>query len=288
MRKLIFGCGYLGKRVAKQWLDAGATVYVVTRSPGRAQELCDEGFLPLIGDVADANTLHDLPAVDTVLFSVGYERPSVQSIHSVYAGGLKNVLRAFSDSEQPLIYISTTGVYGPAGGGWIDETTPTNPQREGGKASLAAEQLLEQRPNSLILRFSGIYGPNRIPYLENLREAKPISAPSEGWLNLIHVEDGAKVVLAGETWAHSQPDKQSVFFVSDGNPVIRSEYYHEVARQIGAPIPTFTTPDPNSPAAARARSDKRVNNRKMIDSFHVDLNYPSYLQGLAAILGSNP
>ena len=57
----------------------------------------------------------------------------------VYAGGIRNVLDALPRDTGRFIYISTTGVYGPAGGEWVDEETPPDPQRDGGRASLAAE-----------------------------------------------------------------------------------------------------------------------------------------------------
>ncbi|MCH7751985.1 MAG: NAD-binding protein, partial [Planctomycetes bacterium] len=80
MNRLIFGCGYLGERVAKRWRDAGATVHVVTRSPERARQLADDGFQPLVADVTRPETLADLPAAETILFSVGYDRSAETSI----------------------------------------------------------------------------------------------------------------------------------------------------------------------------------------------------------------
>ncbi len=48
-----------------------------------------------------------------------------------------------------------------------------------------------------------IYGPDRIPRGESLRRGEPIDAPAEGYLNLIHVEDAAQVVLDVEQAAAS-------------------------------------------------------------------------------------
>src|SRR5690606_18544469 len=135
-------------------------------------------------------------------------------------------------SVDRAIYISTTGVYGSAGGAWVDEQTPPNPHREGGKASFAAEQVLAAHPlarRSAILRLAGIYGPGRIPYLEQLRAAEPLPVPTEGWLNLIHVDDAAQIVIAVDAWltARQKDDGPHVFCVSDGVPVARSDYYAE-------------------------------------------------------------
>ncbi|RIK70204.1 MAG: NAD(P)-dependent oxidoreductase, partial [Planctomycetota bacterium] len=158
--KLIFGCGYLGWRVAQLWRAEGRPLAAVTRSPARADEYRRGGLTPIVADVTRPESLIELPEADAVLFAVGYDRSSAADIHTVYADGLKNVLAALPPSATRLIYISTTGVYGSAGGGWVDELTPTDPQRAGGRASLAAEQHLARHPlgrTSAILRLAGIY-----------------------------------------------------------------------------------------------------------------------------------
>jgi nucleoside-diphosphate-sugar epimerase len=282
MSKLIFGCGYLGVRVAQRWQEAGESVTVVTRSADRAAEYQQAGYEALVADVTRPETLGDLPSAETVLFAVGFDRAAGDTIHQVYAQGVANVRAALPSSVERFIYISTTGVYGPAGGAWVDESTRPNPQRAGGQASLAAEAQLDDQ--SIVLRLAGLYGPGRIPYLENLRAGEPIAAPSEGWLNLIHVEDAAAIVLAAEAWANTQPAGLHTFCVSDGQPVVRGDYYREVARRIGAAPPQFVEPDPDSPAAARARSDKRISNQKLQQALHYRFHFPSYREGVAAML----
>jgi nucleoside-diphosphate-sugar epimerase len=289
MTKLIFGCGYLGERVAQRWREAGHNVAIVTRSRERAHEFQRQGYDAIVGDITQTDSLAGLPAAETALFAVGYDRTANQTIEKVYADGVRNVLAALPSEIGRFIYISTTGVYGNAGGGWIDEQTPTNPQREGGKASLAAEQALAEHPlskNAIILRLAGIYGPGRIPFRSLLRAGAPIPAASDGFLNLIHVVDAASVVLAaGDANAAESGNGPRIFCVSDGQPVQRGEYYREVARQIGAPEPTFVAPELDSPRTARAVSDRRVRNGRMLAELGVQLIYPDYRSGLRAILG---
>jgi nucleoside-diphosphate-sugar epimerase len=312
--KLLFGHGYLGSRVARLWRSGGERVTVVTRTEAKAQALRDDGYDAIVADVCDLGSLASLPAADTVLFTVGYDRQkshtsanssgtAAPSIHDVYAGGVRNVLDAIAESiaktgaEPPLfIYISSTGVYGDAGGDWVNEQTECRPTREGGKASLAAEQVIAVHPlgkKSIVLRLAGIYGPDRIPRREPLLRGEPIDAPADGYLNLIHVEDAARVALAAEKkYAdnHSSDNQRSLpqtFCVSDGNPGLRREYYTELARLLQAPEPTFTVPCPTSPAAQRAASDKRISNAKLLRELDVTLNYPSFREGLAAIVKGN-
>ncbi|MEM6798079.1 MAG: SDR family oxidoreductase [Planctomycetota bacterium] len=285
MQRLIFGCGYLGKRVAKSWLDAGDDVTVVTRSADRAAAFSAEEYQAITADVTQPASLANLPPADTLLFAVGYDRSAGASIQEVYAQGFQNVLDALPVVARRVIYISTTGVYGGADGGWVDEATPPAPSRPGAVASLAAEEALRASrfaDRGIALRLAGIYGPDRVPFLKQLAAGEPIAAPSDGHVNLIHVDDAATATLAAADAGNPLPP---VLCVSDGSPPRRADYYGEVARLLEAPAPTFIDPPVNSPRAARAAADKKVRSDLMKQSLGFTLSYPSYRAGLAAILG---
>ena len=288
MTKLIVGCGYLGGRVARRWREVGHDVAVVTRSSRQAAEFGRQGYRATVADVTRPETLTDLPVAETVLYSVGYDRDAGPSIGEVYAGGVRNVLAALPEGVGRFIYVSSTGVYGSADGGWIDEQTTPDPQRDGGRASLAAEQELAAHrlgERGIVLRLGGLYGPGRVPYLDRMRAGEPIPAPQEGHLNLIHVLDAAAAVLAADDVDLARlPELPRVVNVTDGEPVRRADYYGEVARQIGAPPPRFAPPEPGSPRAARAAADRRIRNDRMLAELGVRLAYANYRAGLAAIL----
>ncbi|MEX0937587.1 MAG: SDR family oxidoreductase [Pirellulales bacterium] len=281
---LIFGCGYLGSRVARRLLDRGEIVFAATRSSDRARQLQRLGCRTVVADVTEPSSLTGLPQVDRVLYAIGYDRRSDRSIQEVYAGGLQAVLDAVPPGFEKLLYISSTGVYSQTGDAWIDEQSPCEPVREGGKAALAAERVLQDHASGLrgvILRLAGIYGPGRVPYLDKMRQGEPIPSPQRGFLNLIHVEDAASIVLA----ALDRATPPALFCVSDGQPVKRGDYYREAAKRIGAPQPRFAT-DPQTPAASRASSSKRVSNRRLVEQLGVTLAFSSYREGLAAILSA--
>jgi nucleoside-diphosphate-sugar epimerase len=128
---------------------------------------------------------------------------------------------------------------------------------------------------------AGIYGPDRIPRRRALLAGLPIAAPSDGFLNLIHVDDAARIVVAAE----EQLEPPNLLCVSDGHPVVRGEYYRELARAAGAPAPRFVTPAAGEPATDRASSSKRVSNRQLLQQLAISLQYPSYREGLAAECG---
>lgn len=278
---LIFGAGYLGQRVATLWRDAGREVHVVTRSASRAEEFAAAGYQPHVADVTRPETLAALPKADTVLFAVGFDRNSSRSIGEVYAGGLANVLAVLGDRPATFLYISSTGVYGPGDGGWVDEETPCYPDREGGQACLAAEQTLAASslgPRSIILRLAGIYGPGRIPRAADLLAGKPLAAHPDTHLNLIHVDDAASIVPLAE-----QAAAPRTYVVCDGNPVLRRDYFAELARLLSAPAPTFIAPPAEGPPQ-RGASDRKASNARLVLELKPRFAYPSYREGLAAIV----
>jgi nucleoside-diphosphate-sugar epimerase len=287
MATLIFGCGYLGRRVAGLWQASGREVFAVTRSEQRAQALAAAGIQPIVANLAASAELPIPQGVRTVLFAVGYDRQGGQSVHELYVGGFARALAALPHSVERFLYISSTGVYGQVTGSEVDEESPCQPTREGGQACLAAEELLRASrfaDKAIVLRLAGIYGPGRIPRSQDLLAGKPIDAPASGWLNLIHVDDAVRIVLLAEERA-SAP---RLFVISDGQPAQRGDYYGELARLLGAPPPRFTEPAADSPAAQRAASDKRVSPRRMFAELQPTLQYPSYREGLAAIVGQEP
>jgi nucleoside-diphosphate-sugar epimerase len=280
MIKLIIGCGYLGMRVARHWRDAGYEVVALTRSTQAEGVLAATGIRPLVGDVLEPGTLSGLPESDSVLFAIAADRQHPQSPRAVHVDGLRNVLAALPAGTRRVIYISSTGVYGQADGRWVDEDTVCRPERDGGAACLAAERLLAGLPwsqRSVVLRLGGLYGPGRIPRRRDLLASRPVAAPVEGYLNLIHVDDAARAVLA----VAEDESAAGVFCLTDGNPVPRRDYYCHLAQLLGAPPLRFVTPPADAPATRRASSSKRVSNARFQARFALRFVYPSYREGLA-------
>lgn len=281
--KVIFGCGYLGRRVAQRWLDAGATVRVVSRDAGRAAALRGAGFEAVVADVTQPKTLRAIGDVSTALFAVGYDRKSQYSIEQVYVDGLAHVLDTLPDTVQRLIYISSTGVYGASGNDWLDESSPCEPTRAGGHACLAAERLLRAHrlgQRAIILRLAGIYGPGRIPQRAALAAGEASAPRLDSYLNLVHVDDAVTCVLAAE--ARSQ--LPNTFVVSDGNPVRRRDYYREVLRLANLEETLLEQIKPG--VTDRGRGGKRVSNAKLLRELQVVLDYPDYRAGLVQAMGA--
>jgi nucleoside-diphosphate-sugar epimerase len=266
---LILGCGYLGRVVARRWLAGGHRVIALTRS--RANELRSLGIEPAVGDVTDPSLR--LPAADVVLSAVGMDRSAGKSMREVYIGGLTNVLNVLPDVRR-FVYVSSTSVYGQADGGWVNESSPTEPVEESGRVVLECERVLrERRPDAIVLRFAGIYGPGRVIRRGAVENGEPLAADPGGWLNLIHVEDGASAVVA----AADRGESGATYNVADDHPVTRREFYTELAALLGASAPRF--------APAAERTNRQIANGRMRSEFGVELRFPDFRAGLRDALG---
>ncbi len=292
MHKLIVGCGYLGRRVAAAWLQAGHSVTALTRSANNAVELSRLGITPVIGDVCDPKSLAALPVVQSVLFAVGYDRSSGHTQRDVYVEGLRHVLDQVAGRCERLIYISSSSVYGQSLGEWVDESSPCEPVQSGGQCCLAAEELIRAtfpiladtaaaaRPLANVLRLSGIYGPGRLlARVESLRAGEPLAGRGDAWLNLIHVDDAVGAVLACER--QGQPGE--TYLVTDDRPLRRDEYYSQLARWVVAPPPMFLDDQPAKRGSGGL--NKRCSNGKARAQLGLTLRFPSFIAGLPHALG---
>ncbi len=280
--RLVVGCGYLGTRVAKRWLADGDQVFGITRSPERADALAAIGLTPIVHDVTAqtasgaCGSLGNLPPIETVFWVVGFDRSSGMTHRDVHVEGLARLLTALPGSPR-VILSSSTGVWGDEGGGIVSEATQTNPSREAGRVLVEAEALLRSHPKGpgVALRFAGLYGPDRLPRLDDLRAGLPIAADPDSWLNLIHVDDAATVVCVVAAAAAPRP----LYVVSDGHPVRRRDWYGHLATVTGSPQPTWDA------AAPRTRgADKRVDPALLFRDLPITLAYPDPLRGIEAVL----
>ena len=265
MNRLIVGCGYVGTEVAKSWLADGESVYAITRSKQRAEELKSIGVRAVVWDwyrpSDEVGNSLTLPPIQSVVVCVSHAPVSGLSPELTHTSGLKNLLNHWRsiqcNSTQEIAiplnwcYVSTTGVYAPRDdGGWVDESSDVLPLRPGSIAAYAAEQWIQQelcfdpgalieKPNkTTILRAAGIYGPGRIPRLDSLQNKKPLQIDPESYLNLIHVVDLAGVIVA----ACDSRLPHRLYNVADGNPAKRRDYYEFIAERIGADSPQFEVP----------------------------------------------
>jgi nucleoside-diphosphate-sugar epimerase len=204
------------------------------------------------------------------------------------------VLRACGDAlaQAPrlraIVYLSTVGVYGDCGGGWVDEATPARPGAARSRERLAAEQawreLGARRGIAVaILRLAGIYGPGQNALTQIARgKARRIVKPGQVF-NRIHVGDIAQAIDAAFALKAS-----GIFNVADDEPTPPGDPIAFAAQLMGAAAPPeipFAEAAPAMSEMARSfwQECRRVRNAKLKRELGVSLRYPTYREGLRAL-----
>jgi len=204
------------------------------------------------------------------------------------------VLAAFADdlaaakNLRSIVYLSTVGVYGDHGGGWVDEQTPVAPASARSRRRLAAEvawQELGARCGIAVavLRLAGIYGPGQNALLKIARgKARRIVKPGQIF-NHIHVGDIAQAIDAAFTRRAS-----GAFNVADDEPASPADSIAFAAQLMGrAPPPEEKFDDVAASMSPMALSFwqecRRVKNDKLKRALGVTLRYPTYRDGLRSL-----
>jgi nucleoside-diphosphate-sugar epimerase len=188
-------------------------------------------------------------------------------------------------------YLSTIGVYGNHDGAWVDETTPATPGSERSRRRVVAEtQWLEfanrTGKSAQIFRLAGIYGPGRSA-IDNIRDgsARRVIKPGQVF-NRTHVEDIATVLEA----AISGKSHHILYNVTDDEPAPPQDVIAFAAEIMGAAIPpeiAFQDAALSPMGVSFYSENKRVRNDRIKSDLGVSLRYPTYRDGLRALLRSS-
>jgi dTDP-4-dehydrorhamnose reductase len=198
--------------------------------------------------------------------------------------------RAELDAAQDLQwigYFSTVGVYGDAGGAWIDETAGTRPLNVRSQHRLAVEALWRDYARVrgvplAILRLAGIYGPGRSAY-DKLRAGTATRIVKPGQVfNRVHVEDVGHLTALAATRRLT-----GTFNVCDDEPAPPQDVTAYAATLAGLPVPeavAFEHAEMSELARSFYADNKRCSNAAIKMALGAGLLYPTYREGLAAIL----
>ncbi|PCI42931.1 MAG: NAD(P)-dependent oxidoreductase, partial [Proteobacteria bacterium] len=157
---LILGCGYVGTKLAKACLKLGFQVSGTTRNNEHAQSLKEIGITPIVvtspADMSDAVLKQVTHIIDSI--------PLTRHNNTMFASQTQwlPILTPKLQHLEWAGYLSTTGVYGDAGGAWVDESYPCQPSSPRGIERLKAEQAwLSSGLPAEVFRLAGIYGQER-------------------------------------------------------------------------------------------------------------------------------
>ena len=199
----------------------------------------------------------------------------------------REALRSHRERIDWIGYLSTTAVYGDRQGAWVDESAAPAPSSERGRRRAEAERawlaLADAGLPVHVFRLAGIYGPGRGPF-EKVRHGTARRIVKEGQVfGRIHVEDIATVLEA----SIARPDPGAAYNVTDDLTCPPQDVIAHAADLLGLPRPPLV-PFEDARMSAMARSfygeSKRVSNARIKHELGVLLAYPTYREGLAAIL----
>jgi nucleoside-diphosphate-sugar epimerase len=271
-----FGFGYTARVLARRLLAAGWTVRGTCRDPAAAGRFDGVALVafgrerPLPPGALDGVT-HLVTSVppddlgDPVLDAAGADLARLPGL--AWAG-----------------YLGTTAVYGNRDGGWVDETSDLAPSSERGRRRVAAEQAwLTSGLPTHVFRLAGIYGPGRSP-VDQVRAgtARRIVKPGQVF-SRIHVEDIATVLQA----SMARPNPGAVYNVCDDEPAPPQDVVAYAAVRLGRPVPPdlpYATAELSPMARSFYLDNRRVHNQRIKQELGVTLAFPTYRQGIEALL----
>ncbi len=284
---LIVGCGDIGQRVLRL-LHGRWRLLVLSRSEQGFDALRAAGARPLLGDLDQPASLGRLAGLaDAVLHLAP---PAAQGWQDHRTAHLVRAL-ARGGRVRRLVYASTTGVYGNAGGALFDETRAVAPASDRARRRVDAERRLRWYGQACgvsvsVLRIPGIYASDRPgghPRERLLRGAPVLQREHDVHSNHIHADDLARACVAALT--RGRP--QRVVHVSDDSRMLMGDYFDLAADLCGLPRPPRVTPEQAlqllSPMQLSFMAESRqLLNQRLKTELRLHLRYPTVAQGLVA------
>jgi nucleoside-diphosphate-sugar epimerase len=278
MTVLLAGCGDLGTEAGLRFAAAGHRVVGWRRSPEKLPAAIE-------GVAADlsATELPPVPA-DTaaVVVAVAADSPTEAAYRAAYVDGLSHVLDALErDSVTPrrILFVSSTAVYGDAGGGWVDEGTTPAPGGFSGRILREAEELLTRRLDGtgtvpVVLRLGGIYGPGRTRLIDQVRGGTAVIPDRPRYTNRIHRDDAAGAIVHLCTIAE---EPAPVYVGVDDDPAELGDVLRFLASELGLDVP------PSGSAGEARGGNKRCSNA-LLRGTGYSFTYPTFREGYRDIL----
>ncbi|WP_137701031.1 SDR family oxidoreductase [Marimonas lutisalis] len=274
-----FGHGYSASALARLLAPRGWRLYGTTRNPEKFDGIRAQGVTPVLWPGSDPRPF--LAEVTHLLLSAAPDEngdPVIAEFGSDIAQLAPNL--------EWVGYLSTTGVYGDHQGGWVDESTALTPATKRGHHRVIAEGQWQAQGLPLhIFRLAGIYGPGRGPFSKVRRgTARRIIKPGQVF-SRVHVDDIARVVAA----SIDQPNPGAIYNVCDDDPAPPQDVLSYAAELLGMDLPPeedYATAEMTPMARSFYAESKRVRNDRMKNELGVRLLYPSYRDGLPALLAA--
>ncbi|MDR7095022.1 SDR family oxidoreductase [Hydrogenophaga laconesensis] len=290
-RVLIVGCGDVGQRAARVLSGAQRVrLLALTSSAERGPALRAQGITPLLGNLDDPRSLRRLSGLATRVLHLA-PPPSGELVDWRLDPRTRALTRALAQRSLPasVVYGSTTGVYGDAGGRWIDEGTPANPTTPRAWRRVDAEAAVHwlgraTGVRTTVLRVPGIYAPDRTggtPRERLLRGTPVLRAEDDVYTNHIHADDLARACVLA-LW-RGRPQRN--VNVVDDTELKMGDYFDLAADLYGMPRPPRVARDAAGDQLPLVllsfmSESRRIHNVRMKRELGLRLRYPKVADGL--------
>lgn len=276
-RILIVGCGALGSQIAMQLTDT-ARVYGLKRHPANLPA----PIQPIAADLMKPDQLVSaIPEkLNAVVYCLTPNQYDDAGYEAAFVTGLRHLLTALSGQQRlkRLLFISSSGVYHQNDDGWINEDSPTQPDRFSGKRLLEGESLALNGPwPATVLRFSGIYGPTRSGFLKSVIEGRLAPTSPGRYTNRIHQDDAARAAAHLIRQSLEGKPLARCYLGSDHEPARLDEVIEWVRSEVSCAAPVS-----DAKTGGRAGSKRCDSSRLRETGF--EFRYPDFKAGYAAMI----
>ena len=274
---LSLGHGFSAQALADRLVPQGWRVIGTTRKPEKFAQLEAQGVEPLLWP---SDIRQPLAEATHLLTSAGPDAEGDPILREAY-----DTIAKVASNLEWVGYLSTTGVYGDHDGGWVDETSPTEPATVRGQRRVKSEQEWMNIPDLPVhvFRLAGIYGPGRGPFAKLRKGVAQRVIKKNQIFSRTHVDDIAQVLEA----SINAPNPGRIYNVCDDDPQPPEVVIEYAAHLLGMePPPAVPFEEAEmSPMARSFYSDsKRVRNDRIKDELGVTLKYPDFKSALHAML----
>ncbi len=257
MRRIVFGSGYAGSRVAKVAVSRGDEVVATVRSLARLEALKGQGFEVTTDAVVAVARRVDLSGAHVVICFPPDGETDAQ-------------LAPLVSGAQAITYLSSTGVYADIRG-LINDNTPVPPAQSDSHARLLAAEATWRAVGATVLRAPGIYGADRGLHVRVISGAHRLPGDGSGVLSRIHVDDLAVLLL------ESARVRGETFVVGDAEPAPQRQVVEWICEEYGCPMPPSV---PLEQVHETLRRDRRVDGRRALEVLGVTLTVPTWREGM--------
>jgi nucleoside-diphosphate-sugar epimerase len=257
MRILIAGAsGAIGRSLVRHLRANQHQVFALTKSPGSAPALKENGAEPVIANALDAaavkaavgrtrpdaviNELTSLPRH----YTPAEMKTAAERDHKVRVEGNINLLAALRDAGVRRYLLQSSGFWYAPGAGLADESVPfISTASPGVEAGARTYMELEARASAtpgiefVALRYGFFYGPGTWYTREGdmgdqvRQQQVPIIGEGQGVYSFVHIDDAAGATAA------ALEGPPGAYNIVDGNPSPQHLWLTAFARAAGAPPP---------------------------------------------------